>query len=316
MSGEMPGVALLRPVAAHAQTVRDRLLAANSTGGDALKSLRAIERAIDASFSKSKYYEVAEPLRADWAAATRGMQPTEEHRWAACLLADFIAQSPERLRDFPSPESVIPHTAHELSRILADIETQPEEARNLTSDPFLKDLSLSRLDSFPCVAQIVEKRSGIPRRIAAREFLRAFRQLLRLGVSSRFRYAPFFEIHTHTPMLGGFTPEGWDQCYLLVADLLVQYPDYHALVGGSWFYDPLLDGISPRLAYLRKTPVDGGAFLIRAGSTNSDIVNATATSETRRKLYEEGKYHPTGWLMIWPREALLAWARQRRRKAG
>ena len=309
----MPGIDLLRPVAERAQTVRDQLLRDGINTRSSLNALCRMEQVIDEAFRQSRYWQVSQPLRKSWAAFTEGMPQAQENRWAACLLLDFIARSPERLHDFPAPESVLPQTARELSRIVCDSESNPENARNLDSDLFLKDLSLSRLDSFPCVAQIVEKRSGIPRRVVVREFGHAFRSLLRVGVTSGFRYSPFFELHTHTPMLSGFNPEGWDQCYLLIADLFVTYPEYHGVIGGSWYFDPLLDRVSPHLSYLRKTPTDWGAFLIRVGPTKADIANATANSETRRKLHEAGKYNPTSWLLVWPREALLEWAREKRR---
>ncbi len=80
------------------------------------------------------------------------------------------------------------------------------------------------------------------------------------------------------------------------------------MVGTSWFYDPALPAISPRLAYLQQRPLEAGAFLVRHGRGAIYTERATLTSETRRKLYEEGKYLPVCFSLVWPRDALIAWA--------
>lgn len=274
--------------------------------------LRVIESQLDQSIGTRGYSQVPPAVRAAWNSATTVMQPEMGSVWAASLLADLIAQAPQRLSRFPTPTSILPHMAAEFFRILNHLEQEPQASRGLDDDVFLKDLGLCRLDIFPCVAQIVEKYSGIPRSTAARGFFRAFGPLGALGLRTRFHFKPLFESHTHTPMLKGFTPEGWDLCYLLVADLLQTYPSYQGMFGGSWFYDPEIDRVSPRLSYLRQRPLSGGAFSVPVGQSPADVANATATSESRRKLYQAGKYSPKSWLMIWPREPLIEWARANR----
>jgi hypothetical protein len=306
--------AALQLVAERAAEARERLL--NSTFGPVkasrLQGLRTLEAQLDESFRSCMYYRIQPALREAWDASVAGLSSEEKAHWAACVLADLIARAPERLPDFPTPDSILPHMADEFSRVLNELENEPAAPRDLGNDLFMKDLSLCRLDGFPCVAQVVDKNSGIPRRLVAARLLQQPAALLAMGLRSGFRYAPTFEIHTHTPMLKGFTPDGWDQCYLLTADLLELYPQYQGLTGGSWFYDPELDRVSPRLSYLRDRPLSGGAFLLRMGQRPIDIVNATSTSETSRKLYEAGEYHPTAWMIVWPRQALLDWARANR----
>jgi hypothetical protein len=232
--------------------------------------------------------------------------------WGACLLSDLIARAPQRLADFPTPDSVLPHTAYQFSRILNDLDKAPTEPRDLFNDLFQKDLALCRLAAFPCVAQLVDKNSGIPRGQVAKNLLREPARLVAMGLSSRFRYAPTFEAHTHVPMMKGFTPAGWDQCFLLAADLLAQYPQYLGLSSTSWFYDPEMDRVSPGLSFLHKRPLSGGAFLLREGQSPEFLRNSLFNSKPRRQLYEAGKYVPTGWTFVWPRQALLEWARTHR----
>jgi hypothetical protein len=300
--------AAIHQVAERAAEIRDCLF--RDTFGDRTEALHALESKLDESFRSRSYFQVSPKAREAWDASAAGMNPEQKRLWRACLLSDLIAQAPQRLPNFLTPASILPHTAAQFARILKNLDTV--SARDLDDDLFLKDLALSRLDCFPCVAQIVDKNAGVGRRLVAHNLFRQPAALLAMGLSSGFRYAPTFEAHTHTPMLRGFTPAGWDQCFLLVADLLELYPHYLGLTSGSWFYDPQLDRVSPGLSFLHQRPVSGGAFFFPLGQTPAGIWNATVHSEPRRKLYEEGKYHPTGWMMVWPRQALLQWARAQR----
>ena len=82
------------------------------------------------------------------------------------------------------------------------------------------------------------------------------------------------------------------------------------MFGASWFYDPVLATVSPRLGYLRDVPLNGGAKLFFVEKGGAALANSLSTSPTRRKLYEEGKYVPTTYMMAWGRKAQSAWARQ------
>lgn len=220
---------------------------------------------------------------------------------AAALLADC-----ERRWHFARvPDSVRPEFIRQARRILA------LELPAFSNDAFLKDLSICLLLSFPCVAQVVEQTGAVPRSVLLSGGAGQALRMARYFAAAGLRAGPYFEIHTHTPMLDGFTPAGWDRCYGLIADLLHSRPDIMGMVGGSWFYDPALATITPRLAYLADTPIAGGAFRVRFGASQADRDLATATSASRRALVERGEYIPTRWLLIWPRAALLRWAADR-----
>lgn len=304
----------LLEIATRATNLRDTLLrdSFGARADRALNALRTIETELDEAFRGRVYFRVPHEIRRPWVLATKKMDAEQLNAWAASLLCDLIAHAPQRLSRARTPASVLPYTAAAFSRILDDVEREPDAPRSLENDVFLKDLGICSLEMFPCVAQVVNKNAGVPRKVAARNFFRATSHLLSLGLRTNFRFKRFFAIHTHTPMLEGFTPEGWDLCYLLIADLLKQYPDHQGMMGASWFYDPMLGDISPRLSYLREAPLSGGALLLRVGQSPGDVANATATSELRRKLYQSGKYHPTSWLLVWHRDHLLPWAEANR----
>jgi len=70
----------------------------------------------------------------------------------------------------------------------------------------------------------------------------------------------------------------------------------------------VLKDVSPRLAYLRDIVMSNGGISLKAGSDESSIESATRTSATRRSLYSEGKYIPTAYTLVWPRDKILQWA--------
>lgn len=85
--------------------------------------------------------------------------------------------------------------------------------------------------------------------------------------------------------------------------MLAIYPSVRGMWGGSWFYDPALEEVSPRLSYLRKVPAENGAYVFYS---NIDIDGgALATSESRKKAYESGNYLPKSYSLMWPRRAML-----------
>lgn len=124
--------------------------------------------------------------------------------------------------------------------------------------------------------------------------------------------APFLQIHTESRDLSGFNPDGWDRAYARAADLLERFPAYGGLLSLSWFYDPAAVAISPRLAYLGQRQLENGGVLIRLGSSPLQVALATAKSGTRRQMFEEGRYRPRCYAILWPRDRLIAWAREAR----
>jgi hypothetical protein len=94
----------------------------------------------------------------------------------------------------------------------------------------------------------------------------------------------------------------------MVGELLKINQEVKGYFATSWFYDPELEKISPRLTYLRDVITENGGKLFVKGSSPRTIRDATFKSPTRRKLYEEGKYLPTDYLIVWPRKQLIEWA--------
>jgi hypothetical protein len=141
------------------------------------------------------------------------------------------------------------------------------------------------------------------------------------GVGPLFRYlaagakkAPWLEVHTESRWLRGFNEEGWNEAWATAAEICRVRPEVAGMIGSSWFYDPPLTDISPRLAHLRLNPLKGGAFMVHQGPAPIHTERAGAASASRKALIDSGEYTARSWLMVWPRKELIAWAD--RRKAG
>lgn len=97
-------------------------------------------------------------------------------------------------------------------------------------------------------------------------------------------HKPLYEMHTDSrdsKAILRFTPDGWAEFYRRVSVLLEVNPSVRGVFGGSWFFDPKLEQVSPRLAYLRRLVIDNGGYSLRIGPCDSDgIEDATLLSQT------------------------------------
>jgi hypothetical protein len=204
------------------------------------------------------------------------------------------------------PPLVAQHQGRHLGRIAHDADFTSEWL-DLDHDLYQKEIGLATLRLYAAGAQLIDVRCGIPRSLVYRDGLLAgldvLSHLLKLG-----GFRPYFQIHTHTFNLDQFNKQGWNDCYLCCAELYDLHPEVLGMFGSSWYYDPALEAVSPRLSYLRSVPMEGGARAYFMEKGRDAIDNALATSPTRRKLYGANKYHPSSYLLVWGKSRQIAWA--------
>lgn len=205
------------------------------------------------------------------------------------------------------PASVLALYPTVYERLAAYLGSQADVNYWVGDDSFLKDLRMAGGYSVPCGAQDVDlvgtisKGSGLKALVKWGEFRKGW-TICRLGGPI------WFNIHTDQRYTEDFNEEGWNRCYLRIAAMLVLHPSCKGMVGTSWFYDPNIVTVSPRLGYLQVNPTNNGAFLIPHGPGSIHTTRATKTSASRKKLYDEGKYIPVCYSLVWPRSAMIAWA--------
>jgi hypothetical protein len=242
----------------------------------------------------------------------RRTSPSTLGKYHKLLLLHLVASFETRVARQPIPASVVGLLREEIGRIQREARDQPDDFYHFSNDLFLKDLGLCRFLLLPCGAELLEVGAGVPRRLLWRGgATQLLRGLYFFSVRTR-GFRPFYSLHLDPRRLQDFSPEGWDRSYLRIAELLALNPDVKGVFGSAWFYDPRIETISPRLAYLRARRVEHGAWGFGYGSNPASLRDALARSDTRRRLYEAGEYVPIAYYLVWPRADLLRWAERAR----
>ncbi len=231
------------------------------------------------------------------------------HRLA---LATLIAAHPQRQQVLRIPASVERQYEVEFNRILAQLKTNRAGFYLHDNDLFLKDLGVCRGKLLPCGAQLVDVRSGVARRIlTSGGVAQALRALSFFGLHCG-GFKPLLELHFDPRASAQFTPDAWDRCYLRIADILALNGDILGVFGSSWWFDPTVPALSPKLSFLLQRPLSEGARTFRVGSDDSALKNATRFSKERSEAVAQGRYVPTHYTMAWPARHLIEWARRAR----
>jgi len=241
---------------------------------------------------------------------TANLSRSEQAVLRRCLVAKLAFNLPTIVEHMNLPTSILALYPDSFGRVANHLRNNIGDPYDLTDDFFLKDMRFILGLSIPCGAQVVDMLSSVS---LSSVILSLFRSRNVIPAIRYFRvkgYGPWFRIHTESRYLTEFNEQGWDNCYMRIAELLERRKDIRGMVGTSWFYDPQLLEISPRLAYLQQRPLERGAFLLRHGTSRFDIEHATTTSKTRRRLYQEGKYTPICYSLLWLRKDLISWAEQ------
>ena len=172
-----------------------------------------------------------------------------------------------------------------------------------------RDLRMASGFTIPAGVQILDLRCWLPRSFYRNQGVRENLRCLSFVVSRLGGLGPVIRMHIDTRNLEDFNPVGRRNCYLRIAELLDVMPAVKGLVGTSWYFDPQLETVSPKLNYLREVPASNGAFLRIDGPGEIHTQRAITRSPTRKKLFDEGLYRPTCATLVWPRRALLRWSK-------
>ena len=190
------------------------------------------------------------------------------------------------------------------------IESPPTEWGYQT-DFFQKDLAIAALKMWPSHSICHYEYSVLPKAFLKSHHLQQFFSGLCLMFKTLRSYKPLmYELHTEDRRQNPhFLEEGWHNLYLELAQRMTVEPHISGLFGQSWFWDPQVSEQSKKMDYLRRLPESGGARFFRL-FTSDDPNHIALNHKKRRALFEQGKYCPTSYLLVWPREALLRWADQ------
>jgi hypothetical protein len=229
------------------------------------------------------------------------------------VLLSLIVAANEKLKtkELPEPVKRLYNTNFERITRRIEINAYPPGYYTYPQDKFLKDLGVCSLRMIPTGVRKIHLGS-----LPAREFLfkggcLQFLRGVALIVYELGGVKPVYHGHldSHDPdSIAEFSFDGWIRHYKIVAEMLEMNKEIKGLIGRSWYYDPQLKKVSPELSYLGEMVTENGGKLFYVGSNSEAVKNATLMSTNRSRLYNEGEYLPTDYMVVWPRKRLIKWA--------
>lgn len=202
------------------------------------------------------------------------------------------------------PASIVAQFEGSFARILRKIAAADWTGYAGPDDRLWKDFGLAYQRVFPAAAWVVTPDTGYHRRFLLRGGLRQFLAgLPYIRGNEHWVTGNLNEFEKHR-----FNEAGFRELVRLVADLLKARPHLNGMfLGASWLYSPELPRISPRLDFHRRLALPGGARIFFMSKGGADSM-ALVASQTRRQAFAEGRYRPDDYILIWRRDALIAWA--------
>lgn len=229
------------------------------------------------------------------------------------MLSRLVELNQDRIDELPCPKEVKLLVHREFQRIKECLSKGESKYFDLADDKLHADFRIACFARLPVGVEHIEI-GGMPRSLLVRGGFSQALQFLRILCSVGVR-PPYYESHlSHTIIpfrfLLDYNYEARVATYRNIAACLQINPGCRGLIGGSWWFDPQIRTISPRLPDFAKIMLENGAFLFRYGRSPSALRNALYNSPTRQRLYNEKKYSPRDYIVVWPREPLIAWAKR------
>jgi len=175
---------------------------------------------------------------------------------------------------------------------------------------FSATCEVATLARFPA-GQLHWNVSGLPRRTLAEVSPARLPRVLWFVLARMRGFAPAFFSHANGLRRNRFiwVEEESNRSYHRMAASLELQPATVGLVTSSWFHDPEVATTSPHLAWTNRVIVENGGLVVRLGEAPADA-GFLDNNESRRAAYEAGTYRPHLGLVLWPRDAMIDWARR------
>jgi len=122
-------------------------------------------------------------------------------------------------------------------------------------------------------------------------------------------FAPLFELHVNPRRRKRLVllEKETNISYHRVGRSLEKQPDVRGVMLRSWLFCESTAEVTPRLAWLRRTPLAAGALIVDLREAQPESGYLTGSAE-RRQLYIQGVYLPATACVLWPRQSLIDWA--------
>jgi hypothetical protein len=231
--------------------------------------------------------------------------------WAAAygglLLLATVARVDTAQPVVAIPLAVWPQVESGLRRV---VEEGPANIpADWTHDHFSKDLRAARLRVLPSDGRVGGVETLRPWRASRAA---SPRQRIALVASLGAAFRPFRLWSRHAWRGYREAVRGsWEAGVERVAAIVAVNSSLDGMLLNGWTVDPALRTISPHLAELADGARAMGGFGFPMPTDETTREYALSRSRTRRELFEAGKYQPTNYAFIVPRQKLLRWAAAR-----
>lgn len=225
---------------------------------------------------------------------------------ARTLLLRAALAAIDELPRLPLPPGVIARFGDEFT-FIAMAGAEGDRFFEVGSSRFTRACKLVTLRRFPA-GQFEWERSGISRRDLLRVQPRSIVTALAVVAFRMGGLGPVFFSHLNPRRpVRSLDEREANRSYYLMALAMEQQPDVRGFGACSWFRSPATQAVSPRLAWVSRVFLENGGTVVESGRADLDC-GVFHRSETRRRLYAEGRFTPTLGLVLWPRRAMIAWA--------
>jgi RNase P subunit RPR2 len=128
-------------------------------------------------------------------------------------------------------------------------------------------------------------------------------------VATRLRgFKPAFVPHLNPNRRNRWLTENLaNKSYYCMARSLEHQPEVKGLIAASWLRSRDTFKVSPELEWMNRTIVENGGMAVVVGPADPNC-GVLTRSAARQRAYDSGVFKPTIGLVVWPRDAMLAWA--------
>jgi hypothetical protein len=153
------------------------------------------------------------------------------------------------------------------------------------------------------------ERTGIPRRWILEARGGSGLRVARYIATQMGGFRPVWQTHL-PPLAPGvhLTEERYARSHLLIAQAMRLHPRIRGIASSSWYYDPAVGEVSPRLACIGRLLSESGCLCFEIPIDAPMRESALLRSAARRAAFERGEYVPRDFARLWSRDAVLRWA--------
>ncbi len=220
------------------------------------------------------------------------------------LIYQLYSNNIGKIEAISLPDDIKSMLVDDFERILRFAKKEDKRLLSFNNQTFLSYIEKLCFRGFPVGNQDLSL-SGIPRSMVTKLGWRRGAEFARFLLFELKGNYPLYELHYNSHRFASFNRAGWEGVLYRAAQMMLINKEIKGLLGSAWFFDPVIEHVSPDIFYIQELCGEVGAKFFYLRSTQDDVNNAIKLSKRRRAAYEEGRYKPSSYMMVLSRTALL-----------